>query len=90
LDPITTNLVVADDSRTDKTVCLAISPAMKQYGLGGRARLYEVRSKVREVNRERFKNNNYKKFIGKSISDKELKENKDLELKFQIFLYFFN
>lgn len=82
LDPITTNLVVADGSRTDKTVCLAISPAMKQYGLGGRARLYEVRGKVREVNRERFKNNNYKKFIGKSISDKELKENKDLELDF--------
>lgn len=84
LDPITTNLVVADGSRTDKTVCLAIGPAMKQYGLGGRARLYEVRGKVREVNRERFKNNNYKKFIGRSINDKELKENKDLELDFII------
>ncbi len=84
LDPITTNLVVADGSRTDKTVCLAISPAMKQYGLGGRARLYEVRAKVRDVNRERFKNNNYRKFIGKSISDIELKKNKDLELDFII------
>ena len=42
LDPLTTNLVVADESRTDKTVCLAITPSLKQYGLGGRARLYEV------------------------------------------------
>mgnify|MGYP002518781801 CR=1 FL=1 len=62
LNPLTTNLVVADESRTEKTVCLAISPTMKQYGLGGRARLYEVLQKVREVNYQRKKNNNYKKF----------------------------
>ena len=49
LDPLTTNLVVADGSRTEKTVCLAISPTMKQYGLGGRARLFEVQQKVRDV-----------------------------------------
>ena len=59
LDPITTNLVVADNSRTEKTVCLAISPSMKQYGLGGRARLFEVVQKTKEVNRQR-KANNYK------------------------------
>ena len=50
LDPLTTNLVVADESRTEKTVCLAITPSMKQYGLGGRARLYEVVQKVKKVN----------------------------------------
>ena len=48
LDPLTTNLVVADKSRTDKTICLAISPALKSYGLPGRARLFEVISKVRQ------------------------------------------
>ena len=47
LDPLTTNLVVADESRTDKTICLAITPSLKAYGLGGRARLFEVRQKVR-------------------------------------------
>jgi DNA polymerase V len=49
LDPLTTNLVVADESRTDKTICLAITPSLKAYGLGGRARLFEVRQKVRGV-----------------------------------------
>ena len=52
LDPLKTNLVVADPTRTDKTICLAVSPSLKQYGLGGRARLYEVVSKVREVNKQ--------------------------------------
>ena len=49
LDPLTTNLVVADESRTDKTICLAITPSLKAYGLGGRARLFEVKQKVRGV-----------------------------------------
>ena len=84
LDPMNTNLVVADESRTEKTVCLAISPTMKQYGLGGRARLYEVLQKVREVNYQRKKNNNYKSFINKSYIDSELKNNKNLELDFII------
>ena len=53
LDPLNTNLVVADNSRTEKTVCLAITPSLKQYGLGGRARLFEVVQKVREVNNQR-------------------------------------
>ena len=84
LDPMNTNLVVADESRTEKTVCLAISPTMKQYGLGGRARLYEVLQKVREVNHKRKKDNNYKSFKCKSYIDSELKNNSNLELDFII------
>lgn len=53
LDPLTTNLVVADESRTEKTICLAVSPSLKSYGIPGRARLFEVIQKVKEVNRER-------------------------------------
>ena len=53
LDPLTTNLVVADKSRTDKTVCLAVTPAFKEQGIGGRARLYEVIQKVNQINIER-------------------------------------
>ena len=49
LDPLTTNLVVADESRTDKTICLAVSPSLKAYGIGGRARLFEVKQKARGV-----------------------------------------
>ena len=50
LNPLTTNLVVADNSRTEKTVCLAVTPSLKQYGIGGRARLFEVVQKVKEIN----------------------------------------
>ena len=50
LNPLTTNLVVADSSRTEKTICLAVSPSLKQYGIPGRARLYEVVQKVKEIN----------------------------------------
>ena len=82
LDPLKTNLVVADESRTDKTVCLAISPSLKQYGLGGRARLFEVKQKVKEINLQKRKLNNYRKFSGKSYLDEELKKNKNLELDF--------
>ena len=74
LDPLNTNLVVADESRTEKTVCLAITPSLKQYGLGGRARLFEVIQKVKEVNYKRRKENNYKKFSNKSFLDNELKK----------------
>ena len=52
LDPLTTNLVVADVSRTEKTICLAVSPSLKAYGIGGRARLFEVMQRLREVNNE--------------------------------------
>ena len=82
LNPLDTNLVVADKSRTDKTVCLAITPSLKQYGLGGRARLYEVVAKVKEVNKERKKNNNYRPFKNKSYLDSELKKDKSLELDY--------
>lgn len=57
LDPLTTNLVVADESRTDKTICLAVSPSLKAYGISGRARLFEVRQRVRQVNDERRRQN---------------------------------
>ena len=65
LDPITTNLVVADLSRTEKTICLAVSPSLKQYGLKGRARLFEVVTKVKEENLKRKKKNGNKEFISK-------------------------
>ena len=53
LDPMATNLVVADKSRTEKTICLAVSPSLKAYGVSGRARLFEVVQRVEQVNRER-------------------------------------
>ncbi|MCR5347601.1 MAG: hypothetical protein K6E38_07475 [Fretibacterium sp.] len=55
LDALTTNLVVADPSRTEKTICLAVSPSLKAHGIGGRARLFEVIQRVREINAERFR-----------------------------------
>lgn len=79
LDPLTTNLVVADVSRTEKTICLAVSPSMKSYGLGGRARLFEVVQKMREVNAERQKNNGGNRFTGKSSSSLELQKHPDWE-----------
>ncbi len=54
-DPLTTNLVVADNTRTEKTICLAVSPSLKAYGIPGRARLFEVIQRVKEVNAERFR-----------------------------------
>ncbi len=54
MDPLTTNLVVADESRTEKTICLAVSPSLKAYKISGRARLFEVIQRVKEVNRERL------------------------------------
>lgn len=82
LNPLRTNLVVADNSRTEKTICLAVSPSLKAYGIPGRARLFEVIQKVKNVNnyRRRFAKNN--KFIAKSFDDIELKNNKDLELDY--------
>ncbi|MDD6207458.1 MAG: DNA methylase [Clostridiales bacterium] len=56
LDPMTTNLVVADASRTEKTICLAVSPSLKAYGIPGRARLFQVVQKIKEVNAERLQN----------------------------------
>lgn len=84
LDPITTNLVVADSSRTEKTICLAISPALKSYGIPGRARLFEVVQKVKEVNIYRKRKATNRTFTGSSYSDIELKKNKSLELSYII------
>lgn len=52
LDPLNTNLVVADESRTEKTICLAVSPSLKSFGISGRARLFEVIQRVEQVNKE--------------------------------------
>lgn len=82
LNPITTNLVVADPSRTEKTICLAVSPSLKAYGIPGRARLFEVVQKVKEVNAERLKNAPGRKFTGTSFDDTELKASPQLALHY--------
>ena len=82
LDPLDTNLVVADEARTAKTICLAVSPSLKSYGLSGRCRLFEAIQKVREVNYQRRKENNYRPFTKKSYLDSEIKRNNNLELDF--------
>ena len=84
LNPITTNLVVADSSRTEKTVCLAVSPSLKQYGIPGRARLFEVIQKVNEINAQRKINAPGHKFTCSSYDDIALKKNNDLELSYII------
>ena len=84
LDPITTNLVVADISRTSKTICLAVSPSLKKYGLSGRARLFEVVSKVNEENLKRKRKNHYKEFTGKTSNDNKLKINPNLAIDYII------
>ena len=80
LDPLKTNLVVADNSRTEKTICLAVSPSLKAYGLKGRSRLFEVVQKVKEINAERKQKAGI--FEGESFDDDELKGNKNLELSY--------
>ncbi|WMC93473.1 Y-family DNA polymerase [Kineothrix sp. MB12-C1] len=82
LDPLTTNLVVADASRTEKTICLAVSPALKAYGISGRARLFEVVQKVKEVNAERLQKAPGRVFTGASIDDTELKASPGLSLDY--------
>lgn len=82
LNPLCTNLVVADESRTEKTICLAVSPSLKAYGLNGRARLFEVIEKVRQVNLERKKHAVNHKFSGKSNDANELEKDPSLELSY--------
>ncbi len=84
LDPMTTNLVVADSSRTEKTICLAVSPSLKSIGLQGRARLFEVVQKVRDINRERRLKAPMGKFNGKSSDFIELRNNPGLQLDYII------
>ena len=80
LDPLATCLVVADESRTDKTICLAVSPALKAYGLPGRPRLFEVKEKIRQVNEERRRRAPGRKFRGSSANADELAADPALEL----------
>lgn len=82
LDPMTTNLVVADESRTEKTICLAVTPSLKSYGVSGRARLFEVVQKVREINAERRRAIPNRTFSGTSVSDTELKRDPTLSLDY--------
>jgi DNA polymerase V len=82
LDPLTTNLVVADESRTEKTICLAVTPSLKAYGIPGRARLFEIVQKVNEINKKRINNAPDKSFVGKSYNDVELKSNPSLALDY--------
>ena len=80
LDPLTTNLVVADQDRTEKTICLAVSPALKARGISGRPRLFEVVQKIRQVNVQRQRFAPGRRFSGKSASAPELAANPALKL----------
>ncbi len=82
LNPLTTNLVVADRERTEKTICLAVTPSLKAYGIPGRARLFEVVQKVREVNNKRRMKAPSRNFAGKSYNSEELNNNPSLELDY--------
>ena len=82
LDPLTTNLVVADASRTEKTICLAVSPPLKAYGISGRARLFEVVQKVKEANAARLSKAPGRAFSGLSCNDTELKSSPGLSLDY--------
>lgn len=84
LDPLTTNLVVADESRTEKTICLAVSPSLKACGIPGRPRLFEVVQRVREVNLQRQRYAPGHRFTEKSVFAPELAANSALELDYII------
>lgn len=84
LDPLTTNLVVADASKTEKTICLAVSPSLKAYGIPGRARLFEVVQRVKEINRERIVSAPGNQFTGSSFLAPELAAHPELELSYII------
>lgn len=81
LDPLVTNLVVADRSRTEKTICLAVSPSLKAYGISGRARLFEVEQRMRQVNLER-RSKAGGTFSGSSVNGLELERNAGLRADF--------
>ena len=84
LDPLDTNLVVADESRTDKTICLAVTPSLKSYGIGGRCRLFEVKQRVREANAGRRHDAPGHRLDGKSHFFSELQANPSLAVDFLI------
>lgn len=82
LDPLTTNLVVADNSRTEKTICLAVTPSLKSYGVSGRPRLFEVVQRVREINATRLYNLRKCEFSGSSYNKNELDDDLNLKLDY--------
>lgn len=82
LDPLTTNLVVADPTRTEKTICLAVSPSLKSYGVPGRPRLFEVVTKIKEVNARRRWGVPGRKFIGATYDNRLLLENPALAIDY--------
>ncbi len=82
LDPMTTNLVVADASRTSKTICLAVSPTLKAYGISGRARLFEVIERLKQVNAQRKMRIPGLEFSGASSDAMELSEHPELEISY--------
>lgn len=82
LDPLTTNLVVADPSRTEKTICLAVSPSLKAYGIPGRPRLFEVVQKVRQINSKRLSKAPGRVFSGTSFHDTELRSSPQISLDY--------
>ena len=82
LDPLKTNLVVADPTRTEKTICLAVSPSLKAWGIPGRPRMFEVIQKVSEANALRRSRAPGRQFTGKSCFSQELQENPGLELDY--------
>ena len=84
LDPLTTNLVVADKSRTDKTICLAVTPSLKAYGISGRARLFEVVQKVAEVNAQRQQKAPKRQLTGSSWHDPDVKAHPELALDYLV------
>ena len=84
LDPLDTNLVVADESRTDKTICLAVTPSLKSYGISGRGRLFEVKQRVKEANVGRRHDAPGHKLEGSSYFFSELKDNPSLAIDFVI------
>ena len=84
LDPLDTNLVVADESRTDKTICLAVTPSLKSYGISGRGRLFEVKQRVKEANAGRQHNAPGRRLDGTSHFFSELQANPSLAIDFII------
>ena len=84
LDPLTTNLVVADPERTEKTICLAVTPSLKSFNIPGRARLFEVVQRVKTINYERIKKAPFHRFSGKSYISTELDADPSLELDYII------
>ena len=82
LDPLTTNLVVADLSRTEKTICLAVTPSLKAWGISGRARLFEVVQRVKEVNAQRQRQVSGRQLTGSSSDDTALKANPNLAVDY--------